>query len=137
MTDWLSESAGLFDSDIFIIKSNQTYSFNEINDKANSLAGLLVNKFNISSGDLTAIISENNLEFILLVFALWKAGAVPVPINVKLNSTEIEKLLNFLSPEFIFIDPAIRTNILSNKVLSYQKMFLTNQYLTICPLLLT
>jgi O-succinylbenzoic acid--CoA ligase len=107
MMDLIAESAGLFGPANFIIDEERTFSFNEINIKATYLARILKYKYNISRGDYTIIVSDNNLEFILLIFALWKAGSVPVPLNTKLNAKEIESILTFLSPRFIYIDPNI------------------------------
>jgi O-succinylbenzoic acid--CoA ligase len=107
MIDLLAESAGLFGPANFIIEGGKTSSFNEINVKATYLARILKYKYNISRGDHIVIISDNNLESILLIFALWKVGAVPVPLNTKLNAHEAENLLVFLSPRFIYIDPNI------------------------------
>ncbi len=107
MIDLLAESAGLFSSANFIIEGNNTHTYSDINIKATYLARILKYKYNISRGDHTVIISENNLEFILLIFALWKVGSIPVPLNTKLNVQEIDKLLSFISPKFIYVEPNI------------------------------
>jgi O-succinylbenzoic acid--CoA ligase len=102
MTDWLFEAARLFSSKDFILTGGKTYSFSEINDSAESLSSDLKKEYNLFPGDLIAIVSDNNLEFIILVFALWKTGAIPVPINTRLNETEKNNLLEFLNPKLIY-----------------------------------
>jgi O-succinylbenzoic acid--CoA ligase len=114
MSDWLSEAAGLFKTKDYIITGDKTFSFNEINDRSISLAHFLQKYYKVNRGDITAIISDNNIDFILLLFALWKSGAVPVPINIRLNDSETNNLFTFLKPTFIFTDRD------ANKQLDYQ-----------------
>jgi o-succinylbenzoate---CoA ligase len=104
MNDWLSEAAGLFKTKDYIITGNKTFSFKEINERAISLAHFLQKYYKIKKGDITAVISENSIDFILLLFALWKSGAIPIPINIRLNDSEINNLVSFLKPSFIFTD---------------------------------
>jgi o-succinylbenzoate---CoA ligase len=104
MSDWLSEAADLFKTKDYIITGDKTFSFNEINDRAISLAHFLQKYYKVKGGDIAAILSENNIDFILLLFALWKSGAVPVPINIRLNDSETNNLFTFLKPTFIFTD---------------------------------
>ena len=107
MIDLIAESAALFGLNNFIVAGARTYTYAEINVKATYLARILKYNYNISRGDYTVIISDNNLEFILLIFALWKVGSVPVPLNSKLNTQDLEKLLAFITPRNIYIDPKI------------------------------
>ena len=104
MNDWLSEAADLFKKKDYIITGNKTFSFNEINERAISLAHFLQKYYKIKEGDITTVISENSIDFILLLFALWKSGAIPVPISIRLNDSEINNLVSFLKPSFIFTD---------------------------------
>lgn len=114
MSDWLSEAADLFKTKDYIITGDKIFSFNEINDRAISLAHFLQKYYKVKGGDIAAILSENNIDFILLLFALWKSGAVPVPINVKLNDSETNDLVTYLKPSFIFTDRDV------NKQANYQ-----------------
>jgi len=116
MIDLLAESAALFGPANFITAGEKTFSYNEVNIKATYLARILKYKYNISRGDHTVVISDNNFEFMLLVFALWKVGSIPVPLNTKLNALEIDNLLAFLSPRFIYVDPKIIINPSANAV---------------------
>jgi o-succinylbenzoate---CoA ligase len=111
MIDWLSEAAGLFKTKDYLITGNRTISFSELNEKADYLAHLLQKHYEIKRGDISVVLSENNFDFILLLFALWKLGVVPVPINIRLNGYETDTLLKLLKPSFIFIDRNINKNI--------------------------
>ena len=39
--------------------------------------------------------TENNLEFILTINALWFIGAVPVPLNIRLSENELIEMVEF------------------------------------------
>lgn len=73
-----------------IVSSSITYTFDELRNKVLSTATYLTSK-DISSQQRVAIISDNNVDFVINVLALWQLSAVPVPINIKLNPSEIEK----------------------------------------------
>ena len=103
MNDWLDEAAILFQARDYIITQKKNISFEGLNEKADCLTNYLQLNHKVKSGDIAAVISENNLDFIILIFALWKSGVVPVPINIKLNDNETNNLLAFLKPSFIFI----------------------------------
>ena len=47
----------------------------------------------IKSSNHISITSNNSIEFVISVNALWLLEAIPVPINLKLNPVEIEKLV--------------------------------------------
>jgi len=111
MNDWLSAAADLFKAKDYIISKNEKLTFININDRANSLAQFLQIYYNLKRGDITVIISDNNIDFIILLFALWKSGAIAVPINIRLNETEKNNLITFLKPSLIFIDRIENKNI--------------------------
>jgi o-succinylbenzoate---CoA ligase len=104
MNDWLSNAAGLFKTKNYIITDNNIYSFKELNEKSVFLAHSIQKDYNVKGGDIAVILLDNNIDFILLLFALWKSGAVPVPINIRLNDYETKNLFKFLKPSFIFSD---------------------------------
>ena len=114
MNDWLSDAAGLFTTKNFIITVDKTISFNELNERVIYLGHYLQNNYKVKKGDIAAILSENNIDFIILLFALWKSGVVPVPINIRLNDSETNNLVTVLKPSFIFTDQDI------DKQITYQ-----------------
>ena len=87
---------------IFIINNQRTISYREFEKQVNNISFHLENK-GIKKGDNIAVISENNTDFILLIFSLWKLNAVPVPINIKLLPKEIEEQITFAGCKFVVI----------------------------------
>jgi O-succinylbenzoic acid--CoA ligase len=74
-----------------IITYNSTLSYRQLNDNINSVA-IYLSKSGISRGDNVAIISENSQEYVVVILALWKLGAVPVPLNLRLLPHELKEL---------------------------------------------
>ncbi|MGA7721331.1 MAG: o-succinylbenzoate--CoA ligase [Ignavibacteriaceae bacterium] len=58
----------------------------------------------LKSGDKAAILSENSLEYVILILSLWKAGAIPVPLNIRLLPDELKELISFAGCNFVFTD---------------------------------
>ena len=70
-------------------------------------------ELNVQCGDLVAMIINNSPEFIITIFALWKIGAVPAPINTSLTSEPLKHCLAITHTNFIMTTnellPAITT----------------------------
>jgi acyl-CoA synthetase (AMP-forming)/AMP-acid ligase II len=58
-------------------------------------------------GDRVAVVSENRPEYVELLFAIWAAGLVAVPINAKLHAREVEQILDDAQAAVLFVSPAL------------------------------
>ncbi|MDH3268530.1 MAG: o-succinylbenzoate--CoA ligase [Ignavibacteria bacterium] len=85
-----------------IISSSGTYTFDQLRQKVLCIASFLKNQ-RVSSGDRVGIIGENNVDFVMNVLALWQISAVPVPLNLKLNQSEIEEQLRLANCSTILV----------------------------------
>ncbi|OLO42913.1 AMP-dependent synthetase [Alkalihalophilus pseudofirmus] len=70
----------------------QTYK--QVNDIAITVAKNLFYNYEIKKGDRIAVLAENCLEFVHVVLACAKLGAVIVPLNSRLSEKEITFMLN-------------------------------------------
>lgn len=115
---------------IAIIDDNQQFTFSELTRLVIGTAKYLLN-FGIKPQEYIPILSENSLQYVITIFALWKINAIPVPINTRLRNEEIISILDsagcsriIKSPEFeesISTFPSIEMKIESNsEVLEYQ-----------------
>ncbi len=89
----LQKSGNEYDMLPSIICGSDTISFRELSHRAQSIAGALKDQYMLSSGDRVAIISQNCPQYIELLFAIWHAGLVAVPINAKLHPKEYRYIL--------------------------------------------
>ena len=66
--------------------------YGELQAEANRFASALLAR-GIEPGDRVAVFMRNNLEYVVALFGTFKAGAVLVPVNVKLSAGELAFIL--------------------------------------------
>ena len=86
----LEESAEKFSWRRCLIFDNGSLSFRALNRKANQLSFGLKERLGIKKADKVAILLNNCPEFIITLFAILKAEAVCVPLNVFLTFNELK-----------------------------------------------
>ncbi len=88
ISELLSSAARAHPDRAAIIFENSTLSFGELNEKVNKLASGL-QKLGIRKGDRVMVQLANGPEIIVAHYALIKAGAIAVPLNVMYVAHEI------------------------------------------------
>ena len=87
LADVVRASGGAARDKIALIVEDEAYSYAELDRRSNILANWLIAS-GVVPGDRIAVLSKNNAEFVFLLFAIAKAGAVLVPLNWRLSPTE-------------------------------------------------
>jgi O-succinylbenzoic acid--CoA ligase len=105
-----------------IVSSSITYTFDELRNKVLSTAAYLKSK-NISSQQRVAIISNNSVDFVINVLALWQISAVPVPINIKLNKSETEEQITLAGCTSALVTREFHNNVKSKSIKSIEFPF--------------
>ncbi|MCZ7613564.1 MAG: AMP-binding protein [Ignavibacteriaceae bacterium] len=85
-----------------IISSSVTYTFDELKQIVLNRASSLKSQ-NICSGENVAIVSKNNIYYVIDTLALWQISAVPVLINTRLNESEIDEQLKLADCKSIIV----------------------------------
>ena len=67
-------------------------TWGELDASSSALAAGLVTKLGIKPGDHVAILDKNTDEYLELLFALDKAGAIATPVNWRLTGPEVAKV---------------------------------------------
>lgn len=70
-----------------------------VNRVANALAGA-----GITAGDRVAMFLGNSIEFITMLFGIWRLGAIAVPIGTRQSAAELEYMLNQCSASALCFD---------------------------------
>ncbi|OYZ19550.1 MAG: AMP-dependent synthetase [Bdellovibrio sp. 28-41-41] len=101
--DWLKKWSHYAPKTIAVVDGDtgREFTYREMYDISQKGAQLLSEKFNVSRGDRVAIISTNELEYIFLLFALKRLGAILVPINFRLTQREVEHIVSDCGPKVI------------------------------------
>ncbi|HWU45095.1 MAG TPA: long-chain fatty acid--CoA ligase [Bdellovibrio sp.] len=109
--DWLARW-NLYSPRNIAIKDGETgreFSYAALYEMANRGAHFLSSKFNIGHGDRVAVLSTNELEYVILFFALQRLGAILVPINYRLTVREVSHILEDCSAKLIVYEKTFAT----------------------------
>jgi 2-aminobenzoate-CoA ligase len=89
-----------FNSDnIYVIDSTGNYTYREVFANAKKIASHLKVSYNLSKGDKVVIRSENSIESISTVIALWMLGATPSLVMPMFREEEISYILGHIDPK--------------------------------------
>lgn len=99
---WLIEQAELNGNGIAVISEKSELNYAEIFTLVKKTVNYLLAN-GIERNNHVAIISENNLEFILALNAIWFIGAIPIPLNPNLKINELERLLQKSDSNYIIV----------------------------------
>jgi O-succinylbenzoic acid--CoA ligase len=99
---------------IAVIQNNNQITYLELSSIVGKTAHFL-NKKGIKENDITALLSKNSWEFIVSILALWEIGAVPVALNTKLLSKDLEEQIGFLNPNSVIKSKSINNISLQKK----------------------
>ncbi len=89
------------------LATDRRWSWAELDSAANRCADWLIGQFGPQSGERVAIIARNSADMILLQFGCVRAGAIFVPLNWRLASTEIAGLIADATPALLLTDVAM------------------------------
>ncbi|MFX1390652.1 MAG: AMP-binding protein [Promethearchaeota archaeon] len=122
--DWAGRRATLTPNREAILDNieKKTYTFQELDNRANRLAHVLIDN-GISKGTRVAMFSTNNLECVDLFLATGKIGAILVPFNVRLSFQELEYLIKKTGPSIFFYESK-----LENQVVELKEKNLVSKY---------
>ncbi|KAF2431021.1 acyl-CoA synthetase/AMP-acid ligase-like protein II [Tothia fuscella] len=77
-------------------------TYKELDRVSNALARGLLNK-GVKKGDRVAVMLGNNIEFATTTYALFKLGAILVPLNPAFNSAQVVSALSHLAAAHLII----------------------------------
>jgi fatty-acyl-CoA synthase len=101
--DWLKKW-NLYSPEKIALKDGETgreLSYGEFFKKSLKTAAFLKQSCHIQKGDRVAVLSANELEYIILFFAVQRLGAILVPINYRLTEREISHIIQDSEPKLI------------------------------------
>ena len=87
---------------------HQQLTWAQLRDRALRLAGSLRG---LGPGARVAVASENSPEIIELMFGVWAADCVYLPINYKLHPREMQQILDDAGAAVVFASPRIATDL--------------------------
>jgi len=91
--DMLRRDAKLFSQKVGLIDGKESFTYSELNRRANRLAHALL-KLGMKKGDKIAFMGNNCHQFVEYYFALAKSGFVSIPVNARFSSDEASYIIN-------------------------------------------
>ena len=73
-------------------------------------------KSGVKKDSKIAILSKNNLEFVISIFSLWQLEAIPILLNTKLIKDEILELTKFSGCDFLLTEISFKDLNLSDSI---------------------
>ncbi|MFW9794611.1 MAG: AMP-binding protein, partial [Candidatus Thorarchaeota archaeon] len=107
--DWTGRRALLTPKREAMVDSIQKekYTFEMLDHRANQVARVLLDH-RVKKGDRVCLYSKNKFDFLDILFACGKIGAILTPFNIRLTTPEVEHLLKKTDPAMVFYDPDLR-----------------------------
>ncbi|MCF8241083.1 MAG: AMP-binding protein [Melioribacteraceae bacterium] len=104
--DWLAKWAKYTPNRMMLREydSGLEWNYSDFNNRVNTLAVKFLNNYEINFGDRVAVYSKNRAEYVLLLFACIKTGAILVPLNFRLTPRELDALITDADPELFFYE---------------------------------
>ncbi|HSR22364.1 MAG TPA: AMP-binding protein [Candidatus Eisenbacteria bacterium] len=88
----------------------RTRTFGELNASTSALAAGLVGDLGVKPGDRVAILDKNSDDYLELLLALDKAGAVAVPVNWRLTPPEVAAVVDDADPAALVVGEELRAS---------------------------
>ncbi len=90
-----------------IVIKDKKISFSKLHDFTNRVASFLQSR-NVKPGDRVGIFLNNCWEYIPIVYAISKVGAVAVPINTHFKSQELSSIIEDANIDVFFANDSLR-----------------------------
>ena len=94
------------ESALEIVETGETLTYAEFDERVNRVANALSDR-GIRKGDRVAMVLFNTAEFPLTLYACYKLGAVPVPINFMLARDNFRYIVDDVAPKVAVYDADI------------------------------
>src|SRR5579859_3355388 len=96
MQDWLAAQAHARPDGIALIATDRVWTYKSLNQAVGQMAGALL-AAGVQRGDFVAALLPNSAEYVFLIHALARLGAVLIPLNTRLTSAELAHPLKIVN----------------------------------------
>jgi O-succinylbenzoic acid--CoA ligase len=102
---WLSATAAALPDQVALVAGEDSLTYADLDRRARSAARRLVSR-GVDRGDRVALLTEHSAEYVVILHALVKIGAIAVPLDQRLSDTEVDALLGAVEPRLIVRESA-------------------------------
>ncbi len=105
---WLERRADLAPQKAAVIDGEAATSYRDLRDRVATVAGGMRAQ-GVGRGDRVAILSINRAQYIEVLFAAARLGAIAVPLNWRLTAPELAFQVGDSEPVMLFVDPELQS----------------------------
>ncbi|HLU89146.1 MAG TPA: amino acid adenylation domain-containing protein, partial [Cyclobacteriaceae bacterium] len=116
----ITETAEKFGGDAAIFFGDQWISYRELNERANQLAHLLIEK-GLRAGDTVGIFMHRSIEMVVAIHATLKAGGVYLPIDTEYPERRVKYFLEDSSAAFLITQQIFKDGFTDVPVITYEE----------------
>ncbi len=115
--DWLAKWALYTPENLFLRDHARQveWNFKEAEMRARQVANALQSIYGIKHGDRVVVLSTNRSEYVFLMLACVKLGAVLVPLNFRLTAQELQHPLQDAEPNLVVCETGIEDRLQNGK----------------------
>ncbi len=106
----------MIDKSHAIIDDNNSIPFSSLSNIISKTANYYFTK-GVKHNSNIAILGYNSIEYVIAIYSLWKIGAIPVPINTRLNKSEIINILHSSNCNTIILDNKVTSSFNKFKII--------------------
>lgn len=125
LTGLLSQAASIGGRAPSVVDEDTALSWSELESRSKLSAGMLL-EIGLKPGERVALLMQNSVRFLELMFAIVRAGGIIVPVNTRFAEPEILDCLRDCGAEIFVVDHTFL------EVLDLQKIKSTNVNHVIC-----
>jgi fatty-acyl-CoA synthase len=111
IADWIDRHAAYAPAKAAIVFESREVPYAALAQEIERLAAALADELGVAAGDRVAILAQNRPEFLVLVFACARIGAICVPLNWRLAPPEHRYILQDADTAVLFCEPQFREGI--------------------------
>ena len=104
---FIENSAEKYPHKTALICEERCTSYSQLKNRSERLASSLY-KLGIKKGMKAGILLHNSTEYVEIVFALMKLGAVGVPLNIRLTKAEIKEQASHSDVSILFYESGLK-----------------------------
>ncbi|PVZ68903.1 non-ribosomal peptide synthetase [Pelagibaculum spongiae] len=101
-----------------IYSSGASYSYRQLIDKSANLAGYLQQR-GLKAGDRVAVLLDRNIDLPLVLYSIWRAGAVWLPLDSQWPLARQKAVLQDAKPAFLISHSELANNLDTSKSPEY------------------
>jgi O-succinylbenzoic acid--CoA ligase len=123
--NWLQQRVNINGENNAVISSSRNITYRQLSDKVNECAEYL-SEHNINREDRVGLLFSNSIDFIICILSLWKLGAVPFPLNLRLSGVELEKQIQFAEIKLLIVEEGLSSS--NNDIKFHNKVYLSPKF---------